>query len=98
MILKFKIFAKSVMMRVDAYLDNQHCVLLTRMFVKRVLYQIPVRTSLVKLSNTLNSIHDTYTTIEPRKFTLKHETSIRLHWLLYRLEFPIALDLPNCNF
>ena len=85
-------------MRGDAYLDNQLCVLLRRMFIERVLYQIPVGTSLGKLSNTLNSIYDTCTTLEPWKFTSKHETSIGLHWLLYRLECPIGLDLPNCNF
>ena len=29
---------------------------------------------------------------------VKHKISIRLHWLLYRLEFSIGLDLPNCYF
>ena len=37
-------------MRGDAYLDDEHCVLLGRMFLEQVLYQIPVNTSLPKLS------------------------------------------------
>ena len=58
MILQLKRFAKSIMMRGDAYLDDENCVLLGKMFLKQVLYQIPVSTSLSKLSNALNSIYD----------------------------------------
>ena len=58
MILQLKRFAKSIMMRGDAYLDDENCVLLGKMFLKQVLYQIPVCTSLSKLSNALNSIYD----------------------------------------
>ena len=58
MILQLKRFAKSVMMRGDAYLDDENCVLPGKMFLEQVLYQIPVSTSLSKLYNALNSIHD----------------------------------------
>ena len=34
-------------------------VMLGKMFVEQVLYQISVGTSFVKLSNTLNNIYDT---------------------------------------
>ena len=57
MILQLKRFAKSVMMRGDAYLDDENCVLPGKM-LEQVLYQIPVSTSLSKLYNALNSIHD----------------------------------------
>ena len=59
MILQLKRFAKSIMMRGDAYLDDEHCVLLGKMFLEQVLYQIPVGNSLSKLSNALNRIYDT---------------------------------------
>ena len=58
MILQLKRFAKSIMMRGDAYLDDENCVLLGKMFLQQVLYQIPVSTSLSKLYNALNSIYD----------------------------------------
>ena len=45
-------------MRGDAYLDDENCLLLGKMFLEQVLYQISVSTSLSKRYNALNSIYD----------------------------------------